>query len=131
MSMTNREWLYSLDVADLADWFDAEHVEHDEVDANDTREKLEADVTVYLIDKVTTWSAERYALNEEVIRWLDRQAAITERRYRELTGTFQLESDKRIAELQEQVDELREKLGIALDHAHDTLSLVDLEGNVL
>ena len=24
---TNREWLYSLDVADLADWFDAEHVE--------------------------------------------------------------------------------------------------------
>lgn len=28
--MNNREWLYSLDVADLADWFDAEHV-----DAND------------------------------------------------------------------------------------------------
>ena len=27
---TNREWLYSLDVADLADWFDAEHVEHQE-----------------------------------------------------------------------------------------------------
>ena len=25
--MNNREWLYSLDVADLADWFDAEHVE--------------------------------------------------------------------------------------------------------
>lgn len=22
---TNREWLYSLDVADLSDWFDAEH----------------------------------------------------------------------------------------------------------
>lgn len=22
---TNREWLYSLDVADLADWFDSEH----------------------------------------------------------------------------------------------------------
>lgn len=22
---TNREWLYSLDVADLADWFDAEY----------------------------------------------------------------------------------------------------------
>lgn len=28
--MNNREWLYSLDVADLADWFDAEHVEHQE-----------------------------------------------------------------------------------------------------
>ena len=27
---TNREWLYSLDVADLADWFDAEHVETEE-----------------------------------------------------------------------------------------------------
>lgn len=25
---TNREWLYSLDVADLPDWFDAEHVEN-------------------------------------------------------------------------------------------------------
>lgn len=24
---TNREWLYSLDVADLADWFDAQHVD--------------------------------------------------------------------------------------------------------
>ena len=24
---TNREWLYSLDVADLADWFDSEHVD--------------------------------------------------------------------------------------------------------
>lgn len=24
---TNREWLYSLDVADLSDWFDAEHVD--------------------------------------------------------------------------------------------------------
>lgn len=23
--MNNREWLYSLDVADLADWFDSEH----------------------------------------------------------------------------------------------------------
>jgi len=27
---TNREWLYSLDVADLSDWFDAEHVETEE-----------------------------------------------------------------------------------------------------
>ena len=27
---TNREWLYSLDVADLADWFDEEHVETEE-----------------------------------------------------------------------------------------------------
>jgi len=25
--VNNREWLYSLDVADLSDWFDAEHVE--------------------------------------------------------------------------------------------------------
>lgn len=29
---TNREWLYSLDVADLADWFDSEHVESEESD---------------------------------------------------------------------------------------------------
>lgn len=33
---TNREWLYSLDVADLADWFDAEHAEQNE------RDELEA-----------------------------------------------------------------------------------------
>ena len=28
---TNREWLYALDVADLTDWFDAEHVDDDGV----------------------------------------------------------------------------------------------------
>lgn len=37
--MNNREWLYSLDVADLADWFDAEHVEHNERDERKAKAK--------------------------------------------------------------------------------------------
>jgi len=49
------------------------------VEEPDTREQLEADVTAYLIDKVCTWEEQRYELRNEVSRWLDRQAAITER----------------------------------------------------
>lgn len=124
--MTNDEYLKQLAErgdGSLQAWFDAEHVEHDDVDANDSREKLEADILRDYLE----FPGDR----ERITAYINRQAAITERRYRELTGTFQLESDKRIAELQSERDELREKLGIALDHAHDTLSLVDLEGNVL
>lgn len=37
--MNNREWLYSLDVADLADWFDAEHAEQHERDERKAKAK--------------------------------------------------------------------------------------------
>lgn len=41
--MNNREWLYSLDVADLADWFDAEHVENQELALDGDTAALEAE----------------------------------------------------------------------------------------
>lgn len=103
---TNREWLYGLDVADLAAWFDAEHVEPNDglapkdgvsdpdggsnvaYMAQDSREKLEADVLKYYTHTVSTamWppSANKHTdmvsvSMDDVLGWLDRQAAITER----------------------------------------------------
>lgn len=89
---TNREWLYSLDVADLSDWFDAEHVdgveirgELDEIE-HDSRKKLEADVRKRYTHTVSTamWppSANKHTdmvsvSIDTVLGWLDRQAAIT------------------------------------------------------
>ena len=123
--MNNREWLYGLDVADLADWFEAEHVE-DAISENlgksrdseiDSREKLEADVrerSYHVYDSPDMrmgcghWQID--VPRSTVFDWLDRQAAITERKHIELTGAFQLESDERIAELQAKVDELTAQL---------------------
>ena len=87
MGISNREWLYSLDVADLADWFDSEHVEDAisenlrlsqdfEIDTQDseidTREKLEAKVTELQIqleamsDVANDYRFERDELREKV-----------------------------------------------------------------
>ena len=90
---TNREWLYGLDVADLAAWFDAEHggvttSDSRQIDGMDSREQLEADVLKYYTHTVSTamWppSANKHtdmvsvSMND-VLGWLDRQAAITRR----------------------------------------------------
>lgn len=107
--MNNREWLYSLDVADLADWFDAEHdvapklqnsqsdapkseettenaTSKDEIrDFDDSREKLLEDANALAIDywdRKRTWG-EANDLKRDVIELLDRQAAITERECRQ------------------------------------------------
>lgn len=93
---TNREWLYSLDVADLADWFDAEHVNAndtlsaendvsaDSVDANDanamqdSREKLEEDARA-LQTRIWRAGANSDGISlTHIIELLDRQAEITE-----------------------------------------------------
>lgn len=228
---TNREWLYSLDVADLADWFDAEHVDGmslkpvrnpdtyagkedsrerlendiaweyaqvgfgpnmDEVigwldrqaaiTANelvslsvdedspvkgesdtaesrirnfdaDSRKKLEADVREYYrIGLPGIQETELHRLYyEQVLEWLDRQAAITERE----VGDTLLRQDERIAELTAELErekkhreyaynevnrfikangeltkrnnQLREHLSAALDNAHSTIALIDLD----
>ncbi|MBQ1449645.1 MAG: hypothetical protein IIZ12_01745 [Eggerthellaceae bacterium] len=72
----------------------------------DSREKLEADALV-LVDNLRMYGG-KYAGDAEVeiIGMLNRQAAITERKHLELACAFQLESDKRITELQAKVDEL-------------------------
>ena len=86
---TNREWLYSLDVADLADWFDAEHVETEERALDGDTEPENADsrelILTDLEKKTREWhdydgnymriySDVAYAQMKEL---LDRQAAIT------------------------------------------------------
>lgn len=114
----------------------------------DSREKLEADVRSSL--GFTT---------KDVFEWLDRQAAITkqqiERKWCCYEGSVQAEIDRlqrRNDELRTSYDklkrerdnladdllacnrereQLRKHLGIALDHAHDICSLVDIDGNVL
>ena len=117
---TNREWLYALDVADLTDWFDAEHVDDDGVSRSndgvaaehetdntcnksgenvaDSRTQIVADINAWLSGNVgiSVWLTD---VVEQVHGWLDRQAAITEREYMERSG---------ISELQARVDELRE-----------------------
>lgn len=115
---TNREWLYSLDVADLADWFDAEHVETEEraldgdtaAQDGDSRELLEADVRkiaeAYNMD-TQRHGTERFAheLYYSIIHLLDRQAAITERK---LDAEFEAACNSCATkiDLREEVDEL-------------------------
>ena len=53
--MNNREWLYSLDVADLADWFDSEH-----------ESTLDGD-TAALNAKIAELTAERDKLQEQLL----------------------------------------------------------------
>ena len=97
---TNREWLYALDVADLTDWFDAEHLDDDGVsrsndgvaaehetdntgnksgeNVTDSRTQIVADINAWLSGNVgiSVWLTD---VVEQVRGWLDRQAAITER----------------------------------------------------
>ena len=92
------------------------------VDANDSREKLEADVIAYCNDFLCTYKQ----FNKlKIMGFIDRQAAITEREreqhWLEIVGASancNLELTNRIAELQARVDELtaeRHALYTALD----------------
>lgn len=84
--------------------------ETSQVTEQDTREKLEADITTYLLDKVATWSKTRYELNNEIIGWLDRQDAITTQECNDVYGSgceaCRNAQKRKIAELQEKVDKL-------------------------
>ena len=74
-------------------------------DESDSRERLEAEILdAGCADEIDY---------DRIIGWLDRQVAITERKHLELACAFQLESDKRITELQAKVDELTEQLEAA------------------
>ena len=89
---SNREWLYSLDVADLSDWLDAEHEscaqyadqpKRPEAQdcGSDSREKLEADVYQAADDMEMLYCGEMFLDTRKIIGWLDRQASITEREW--------------------------------------------------
>lgn len=139
---TNREWLYSLDVADLADWFDAEHVEHNERDErkakaksilnaesykfasepdaesyidcgkveNDSREKLEADVYRAADEMEEFTHGEKFINTNKILRWLNRQAAITAEETSGAWEEYRDATQREIAELTAQVDELAQQL---------------------
>lgn len=130
------EWRCIGECADANDTLAAENdVSAASADANDvnamqdSREKLEADIRKYRNEHCET--------SGRVAEWLDRQAAITEAEQREWWGGV-------VAEVQAKVDELtaeltaarnahaqaeheavilREKLGRALDYAHEITSV--------
>lgn len=92
----------------------------------DSRAALEADVRAWL-GSWTAFSVPMKTVEDAVLGWLDRQAAITAGANEELT-TMQVEA---ITRLQAENAELRDKLSAAIGHAHATCALVDLEGNVV
>lgn len=136
--MNNYEWLLNMGGEERQAWFDAEHandglahendVSADDVDINDinatqdSREKLEADV----LKKHNYMGPKPYSLvttYDDVIGWLDRQKAITERdlcaecEWPSLAAQPDQEAYDRIAELTRKLedaeyerDRLQEKL---------------------
>ena len=140
--MTNKEWLdYLAQNApdELAAWFDAEHVETEEraLDGDtepqdaDSREQLEADAFAYLQTAYITYP--------QIIKLLDRQAAITEEQTRCKWVTASADEiaawRSKAEKLKEQVYELtaereryREKFGKCIDYADAIHALMDDEG---
>lgn len=112
--MNNREWLYSLDVADLADWFDAEHVDATcdktaRIVTHDSREKLEADVREW-IDIATYKAFTPERMLEVMSHWLDRQAAITAEETSGAWEEYRDATQREIAELTAERDALADDL---------------------
>lgn len=129
---TNRDWLFSLPLEEQYAWMNAEHQERaldgdtaalnakiaypmhhgykgvkadmvifDELhDEHDSREKLEADAFAYLQTAYITYP--------QIIKLLDRQAAITAHQWESYHNGMMLEWMAKTEELQEQVDELKE-----------------------
>lgn len=94
----------------------------DGVDEPDSREKLEADVRQRSIRPSTQIDC----TYDDVIRWLDRQAAITQHEITERWAEHLHPIERECGDLRRKVDELtaerdayREKLSRALDLAHD------------
>lgn len=148
---SNKQWLNELAATDpqaLRAWFDAEHFECPsdtqstkqnmsqlfENLSDDSREQLELDID-WCLGSYTATSVNVQRLKSEIIKWLDRQAAITAHANTELINN----QAKAVVELQRKLDnlshdlaeserfreEMREELSIAYDHAHDLLARRD------
>ena len=143
---TNREWLHALDLADLTDWFDAEHNDdlaaekvviggaahsndgnaHSKVSENlsdaftDSREKLEAEA-FNLFNEWSTLSDDAAAfLTGCVAGFLERQAAITEREYMGRIAELQAELDK----ARNEREMYRECFGKSVDKADEIRAIM-------
>jgi len=120
---TNREWLYALDVADLAAWFDAEHAEPNgglapvsssspiETGNKDSREKLEEDARD-LQSRIWDAGSRHDGISmSHIIELLDRQAEITRRECEDAAWKANYKHMKaRADKLQKQVDELKAEI---------------------
>ena len=74
--MKNREWLYSLDVADLADWFDSEHVETPNATSHGDTAALEAKIAA-LTAELDSARRDRETYRELLGKAIDFAYAIT------------------------------------------------------
>lgn len=157
---TNRNWLSKPPLRDLAKRFEAEHVEpndesapkdgvsdpgggsNDANAAQDSREKLEADICAKLNDMARFgWRVD--GIFRQAQGWLDRQAAITAREVKErvdfslITQTANAmfpDYQEQVAELQAEVDELtaerdmwRDKCGRMRDAAHELARIAEVD----
>ena len=116
--MNNREWLYSLDVADLSDWFDAEHVENQERALDGDTDALEAKCSK-LYDELDAAYAKNRSLRQHISQM---QNGRNEWHVKAVRLEKQLEVTNKRCE------EYRSKFGRCLDYADAIHALMDDEG---
>lgn len=114
--MNNREWLYSLDVADLADWFDAEHIggsDGDTAALNAKLAELERKLRI-------SWEYEcKFQAERDELK---RQVFTLKCECDDLEGTCNvLENDLYNAKAER--EQYRKLFGMALDWAHEITML--------
>lgn len=112
---TNRDWLYSLDVADLADWFDAEHVENQDGTLDGDTAALNAKIAELERKLRISWEYECKFQDER---------DVLQARVDELTA----ERDNWKANCEDwkkDCERYREKFGKCLDYADDIHALMD------
>lgn len=117
---TNREWLYSLDVADLADWFDAEHIDGLDGDTDALNAKIAALEKKLRIswEYECKFQDERDELQEQVDALRSRHCP----HYDATEHTCDVHGT-RIAELTAEREQYRKLFGMALDWAHEITML--------
>ena len=136
--MTNEEWLDYMahnDIPGLNAWFKAERLESPTSDTMrrigqviedtvkrgvygdtepqdaDSREKLEADIYKIADDAERFYYGERFINTNLILRWLDRQAAITAEETSDAWEEYRDATQREIAELTAERDKLKELNG--------------------
>lgn len=110
---TNREWLYSLDVADLADWFDSEH--ESALDGDTTALKAQVHELQAALDSICISLSLHMAT----------KPITPDMRKPEVLAKLIIETIKKLANEREHY---RSKFSRALGYADDIHALMDDEG---